>query len=56
MNNENENNGLSPELARLLSPEYEREREEKRRLAKRQRERMERNLEEAKRLRESARR
>jgi|tagenome__1003787_1003787.scaffolds.fasta_scaffold20683907_2 hypothetical protein len=53
---ENEKDWLPPELSRLLSPEYEREREEKQRLAKEQRERMERNLEEAKRLREALKR
>lgn len=48
--------GIAPELLRLLSPEYEREREEIRRERRERYERMERRLAEAKRLRASLRR
>ena len=45
--------GLSPELLEVLSPEWERKREEDYRRLRERRESMERHLAEAKRLRES---
>jgi hypothetical protein len=50
---ENEKSGLSPDLLRILTPEYQRRREEKRRLAREQRERMERNIVEIRQLLDS---